>query len=69
MCTGADSGRYNLWSILYLTGYLTQDGSENGDISLKIPNEEIKTIFADTIAEWFKDEVGRMDRRALFDAF
>lgn len=63
------SSEANLWSILYLTGYLTQDGSENGDISLKIPNEEIKTIFADTIAEWFKDEVGRMDRRALFDAF
>ncbi len=63
------SSEANLWSILYLTGYLTQDGSENGDIFLKIPNEEIKTIFADTIAEWFKDEVGRMDRRALFDAF
>lgn len=59
----------NLWSILYLSGYLTQMGSKDGKVFLKIPNEEIKTIFADTIAEWFADEVGKMDRSALFDAF
>ena len=51
---------------LYLTGYLTQAESETGMRYLKIPNEEIKTIFADTIASWFEDVVGRMDRRPLF---
>jgi len=62
------SSETNLWSVLYLTGYLTQAESETGMRYLKIPNEEIKTIFADTIASWFEDVVGRMDRRPLFDA-
>ncbi len=64
----------NLWSILYLTGYLTQtEGGENSletnKVCLKIPNEEIKTIFADTIAVWFKEEMCKSDREALFSAF
>ncbi len=63
------SSEANLWSILYLTGYLTQTKSKDEKIFLKIPNEEIKTIFADTIVAWFSDEVGKMDRRTLFEAF
>lgn len=63
------SSEANLWSILYLTGYLTQSKSEEGKTYLKIPNEEIKTVFADTVASWFTDEVGRMDRKPIFDAF
>lgn len=57
------SSEANLWSILYLT----QSKSEDGKTCLKIPNEEIKTVFADTVASWFTDEVGRMDRKPLFD--
>lgn len=54
----ANSSEENLWSILYLTGYLTQvrDGrypegfrKEEGTTVLRIPNEEVKTIFEDTI--------------------
>lgn len=64
------SSEANLWSILYLTGYLTQAGfGEAGEVRLKIPNEEIKTIFADTIRSWFGDTVEKMDRRPLFQAF
>lgn len=64
------SSEANLWSILYLTGYLTQAGTgEAGETWLKIPNEEIKTIFADTVLSWFGDTVGKMDRRPLFQAF
>lgn len=63
------SSEANLWSILYLTGYLTGVRSEDGRFCLKIPNEEIKAIFADTIASWFVDEVSRMDRGPLFEAF
>ena len=68
----------NLWSVLYLTGYLTRVNPENmkgeglsetGKTCLRIPNEEIKTIFADTIAVWFGDTVKNMDRKSLFDAF
>ncbi len=63
------SSEANFWSILYLTGYLTGTKSETGKTYLKIPNEEIKMIFMDTIASWFADEIGRMDRRQLFEAF
>lgn len=66
----------NLWSILYLTGYLTQDTTlpepiqeENGKTALRIPNKEVKTIFADTIAKWFTDTITNMDRKELFQAW
>lgn len=65
----------NLWSILYLTGYLTQDkelsesGKEEGTVRLRIPNEEVKTIFAETVAKWFRDTMAEMDRRELFQAW
>lgn len=45
------SSEANLWSILYLTGYLTQSKSEDGKTYLKIPNEEIRTVFADTLVK------------------
>ncbi len=56
----------NFWSILYLTGYLTKEREyiENGMTRLIIPNEEVKTIFADTIVEWFKDTM-RVSNRVL----
>lgn len=66
----------NLWSILYLTGYLTiaapgeaESFVEPGKVCLKIPNEEIKSIFADTVAVWFTDNVKAGDRNQLFEAF
>ena len=61
----------NLWSILYLTGYLTKENeNENSKFtSLKIPNEEIKTIFADTVVEWFQDTMQTQDRTELFEAW
>ena len=68
----ANSSENNLWSILYLTGYLTQAVSESGvqgKTSLRIPNEEVKTIFADTIVKWFADTVTAMDRTELFQAW
>ncbi|MBR4027026.1 MAG: AAA family ATPase [Lachnospiraceae bacterium] len=107
----------NLWSILYLTGYLTKAIPEVRDMEkakqkdmqfsenqiqlieekvvleddtnnikeqqileeeienierktyLRIPNEEVKTIFAETIATWFTDNVKKLDRKPIFDAF
>ena len=61
----------NFWSILYLTGYLTkvkQDGV-SVDTRLRIPNEEVKTIFADTVVSWFQDTMKEQDRSELFDAW
>ena len=49
----------NLWSVLYTTGYLTRANREKDSINtitLKIPNEEIRTIFKEKILTWFRDE-------------
>ena len=52
----------NLWSLLYLTGYLTkvgekeldeQDYLEQKQTALKIPNAEVKDIFRKSVVEWF----------------
>ena len=48
----------NLWSVLYTTGYLTQKGRQAGnEISLAIPNVEIRNIFTSQIMEFFKEQV------------
>ncbi len=46
----------NLWSVLFTTGYLTQDGeTEDGRYKLKIPNREVQEVFILQIQEWFKE--------------
>lgn len=69
------SSEENLWSILYLTGYLTraraQDYKEKipeGMIALMIPNEEIREIFETTVKKWFADSAKGWNRSRLFDA-
>lgn len=70
-----NSSEENLWSLLYLTGYLTnadpavsaQSPNENG-IALRIPNEEVKSIFKTAIVEWFNKRILTEDRHDLFDA-
>lgn len=48
----------NLWSTLFMTGYLTQRGSEDdGRYRLVIPNREIRNIVTDNILSLFQDEV------------
>lgn len=72
----AHSSEANLWSILYLTGYLTAvqpdrlpDGmeAEEGKTALRIPNEEIKSVFGDTVKKWFADRMETTDRKAFFE--
>ena len=69
------SSEENLWSILYLTGYLTklQDedvmvGIPKDKTALIIPNAEIKEIFETTVKKWFEDQARTWNRKALFDA-
>lgn len=55
----------NLWSVLFTTGYLTQQGESDGNIySLKIPNLEVRNIFIKQIYTWFL-ETARQDGAAL----
>lgn len=52
-----DSDIDNLWSLLFTTGYLTQDGEDEEGISaLAIPNREIHWIYVQQIRKWYKDE-------------
>lgn len=68
------SSAENLWSLLYLTGYLTQSPdtqdplAEPGELALTIPNEEIRRLFCSTVAAWFKDTIKATDRTVLFSA-
>ena len=48
----------NLWSVLFLTGYLTQRGKADGEkIKLVIPNEEIRMIYKKQILDWFQSTI------------
>lgn len=48
----------NIWSTLFMTGYLTQRGEPNGNrYNLVIPNREIRNIITDHILKLFKDDV------------
>ncbi len=60
----------NIWSLLLMTGYLTLSGEyfPNGETKLRLPNEEIRNLFASSVDEWFSDTVRRSDRKQLFKA-
>ncbi len=74
----------NLWSVLYMTGYLTllpgslpkMTSSDPNEVKgmfelpfkLKLPNREIRMLFEQTVAVWFREMVTTDDRTALFEA-
>ena len=74
----------NLWSVLYMTGYLTilpgslpkntpgQTNNVKGKyelpFKLRLPNKEIAVIFEQTIADWFEERIVGEDRTELFNA-
>ena len=69
------SSEENLWSVLYLTGYLTMvrekeltEKLPDGMYALTIPNAEIREIFETTVKVWFDDSAKGWDRKALFEA-
>ncbi len=69
------SSEENLWSMLYLTGYLTcvPEGQlktrlPEGYLALSIPNREIKEIFEATIGKWFQESAQKWERKLLFSA-
>ncbi|MDD6326238.1 MAG: AAA family ATPase [Lachnospiraceae bacterium] len=69
------SSEENLWSMMYLTGYLTQavnceidEPLPDNTIALKIPNLEIKQIFETEVFKWFEDNSKKWNRTELFSA-
>ena len=69
----------NMWTVLYLSGYLTKAGpaqmekngiKPDGQLTvLAIPNKEVLEIFATAISKWFDNTVQKKDRTELFKAF
>lgn len=58
-----DDSVENVWSVLYVTGYLTGKHVEGADADifrLRIPNGEICKLFSDLVQDWFR-EVMRSD--------
>ncbi len=50
----------NLWSLLYMTGYLTKRGeAEDEKLPLVIPNMEIRGLFKRQIMDLFKEKVAQ----------
>jgi hypothetical protein len=53
-----DDSIENLWSLLFITGYLTQCRRMDGKTyELKIPNREIRELFVDQIEQWFSNAI------------
>ena len=75
ICKPLCDSEENLWTLLYLAGYLTKipDSQEEEDYTalwLRIPNREIFTIFTQTIESAFRKRVEDDDSLPLvFDAF
>lgn len=47
----------HIWSVLFITGYLTQRGKADGKrLQLTIPNREIRELFVEQIMTMFKEE-------------
>ena len=58
----------NIWSVLFMTGYLTRRGDADGNtVNLVIPNREIRNVYTEQIMKLFKEQVSR-DGETL-DAF
>jgi hypothetical protein len=67
-----DNSIENLWSVLFITGYLTQIRQVDAKrYELKIPNYEIRELFVDQIEQWFGDVVQKDTPKldAFCDAF
>ena len=64
------SDEENIWNLLLMTGYLTLAGKwkPNGETELRLPNEEVRSLFASCVDEWFRKKVRTSDRKALFEA-
>ena len=64
-----DANIGNIWSLLYMTGYLTvADYPDGNRYELKIPNYEVRQIFTQQVLEWFNDKA-RAETDKLTDLY
>ena len=59
----------NIWSLLYMTGYLTlTERPRDGWYRLCIPNQEITQIYKQQVLSWFNDRIA-LDKDELLDVY
>lgn len=52
-----DQSIENIWSLLYMTGYLTASESQDGNrYRLRIPNREVRQIYMQQVLSWFREK-------------
>ena len=55
-CRDIEDSIDNIWSVLYSTGYLTQEARLPGkQMKLILPNREVRELFADLVKDWFRE--------------
>ena len=63
----------NLWNFLFFTGYLKMVSQRFEDrqiyLTMKIPNEEVRYIYENTIRDWFNEKIKVRDFKNLYQAF
>lgn len=67
-----DKNIENIWSLLYMTGYLTITESPDGNrYRLKIPNREVRQIYMQQVLSWFRDKTETETEKlaGLYEAF
>jgi hypothetical protein len=67
-----DQSIENIWSILFMTGYLTLVGKPSiGIYELVIPNKEVRQIYVEQIRQWFKQKAKTeaIKLTGLYEAF
>lgn len=62
----------NLWNFLYFTGYLTKEDESFKErtvfVKARIPNEEVKSVYQNSILKWFQAKIKKQDFRDLYQA-
>ena len=67
-----DQSIENIWSLLYMTGYLTAAGAPDGNrYRLRIPNREVRQIYMQQVLAWFREktEADTEKLTGLYEAF
>ncbi|MDO4549129.1 MAG: AAA family ATPase [Clostridia bacterium] len=64
-----DADINNVWSLLFMTGYLTMKGDPEDDVyELVIPNREVRKIYTEKVLAWFRDKA-RTETNRLTDLY
>lgn len=62
----------NLWNFLFFTGYLKKISERISDrtiyLTMKIPNEEILSIYEESISKWFDEKIKTRNLNNLYNA-